>query len=43
MNENRVINIKGKEYKYIHNEKTAKFEKELFESSNGNLKVSTLK
>ena len=31
MNENRIIEIKGKNYKYIHNEKTAKFEKELFE------------
>lgn len=31
MNENRTIKINGKEYKYIHNEKTAKFEKELFE------------
>ena len=30
MNENRTIKINGKEYKYIHNEKTAKFEKELF-------------
>ena len=31
MNENRTITINGKNYKYIHNEKTSKFEKELFE------------